>query len=155
MKTNAVRIVEEAGIAHRLAAYDVGESDLSAETVAKKVGLPNEQVLKTLVVRGDKTGILMAMIAAGTELDLKAVAAASSNKHCELLALKDVLPTTGYIRGGVSPLGAKKRFPVLVDETAQLFDEVAFSAGQRGLQLIMAPDDLMSLTAATYADIQR
>ena len=155
MKTNAVRIADEAGIAYRLVEYAVDEADLSAETVATKVGLPNEQVFKTLALRGDKTGVLLALVAAGSELDLKAAAHASGNKHCELLALKEVQPVTGYIRGGVSPLGTKKRFPVYIDETAQLFDEISVSAGQRGLQIILAPDDLVRLTGAQFVDIQR
>ena len=155
MKTNAVRIVEEARVTYRLAEYEVDESDLSAETVAAKIGLPNEQVFKTLALRGDKTGVLLALIPAGSELDVKAVAHASGNKHCELLALKEVQPVTGYIRGGVSPLGAKKRFPVFIDETAQLFDEISLSAGQRGLQLIMSPDDLVRLTDAVLAALLR
>lgn len=155
MKTNAVRAIEEAGARYRLAEYEVDEADLSAESVATKVGLPQEQVYKTLALRGDKTGILIALAAAGRELDLKALAAASGNKHCEMLPLKEVQPATGYIRGGVSPLGMKKRYPTFVDETAILFDEISVSAGQRGLQVILDPEDLIRLTGATLADIQR
>jgi Cys-tRNA(Pro)/Cys-tRNA(Cys) deacylase len=155
VKTNAIRIVDESGMPYRLADYEVDESDLSATTVADKIGLPPQQVFKTLALRGDKTGVLLALVAADAELDIKALAAASGNKHCEMLALKEVQPTTGYIRGGVSPLGTKKRFPVYIDETAQLFDEIAFSAGVRGTQLVLAPDALVSLTGGVYADIQR
>ncbi|MDR3707653.1 MAG: Cys-tRNA(Pro) deacylase [Capsulimonadaceae bacterium] len=155
MKTNAVRVVDEAGVAYRLAEYDVDESDLSAENVAHKIGMPEEQVFKTLALRGDKTGVLMVLVAAGTELDLKAIASASGNKHCELLPLKEVQPVTGYIRGGVSPLGLKKRFPVYIDETAILYNEISVSAGLRGLQILLAPDDLVRLTSATLGDFGR
>jgi len=155
MKTNAIRVLEEAGISYRLVEYDVDESDLSAESVARKVGLPEEQVFKTLALRGDKTGVLIALASAGSELDLKAVAAASGNKHCEMLPLKEVLPVTGYIRGGCSPLGMKRHYPVYIDETVIFCDEISVSAGLRGLQMLLAPEDLIRLTGAVLGDFGR
>jgi Cys-tRNA(Pro)/Cys-tRNA(Cys) deacylase len=155
VKTNAVRALDDAGVAYELVEYDVDESDLSAAGVALKIGLPDEQVFKTLALRGDKTGVLIALAAAGCEIDLKAIAAASGNKHCEMLPLKEVQPVTGYIRGGVSPIGMKKRYPVYIDETVILYDRISVSAGQRGLQMLLAPDDLIRLTDATLGDIQR
>lgn len=151
MKTNAVRTLDQQKIAYRLAEYEVDEADLSAETVAKKIGWPPERVYKTLAARGDKTGVLLAVIATPQSLDLKALAAASGNKSCELLPLKDVLPVTGYIRGGVSPIGTKKRFPVFLDESARAFPEISISAGTRGLQVLMSPEDLARLTGAAWA----
>jgi len=155
MKTNAVRALDEAGVAYRLVEYDVDESDLSAQTVARKIGLPLEQVFKTLALRGDKTGVLIAVVPGDSELDLKAIAALSGNKHCEMLKLAEVLPATGYIRGGVSPLGMKKRYPTFIDETAVLLDEISVSAGLRGLQVLLAPDDLIGLTGATLGELAR
>ena len=152
VKTNAVRLLDEAGVAYRLVSYDVDEADLSAETVACKIGPPPAQVFKTLATRGDKTGVLLALIAAGTELDLKALADASGNKRCELLPLKEVHPVTGYVRGGVSPLGTKKRLPVYLDRTVLAHDEVSISAGVRGTQILLAPADLVRMTQATFGD---
>jgi Cys-tRNA(Pro)/Cys-tRNA(Cys) deacylase len=152
MKTNAVRLLEEAKIPYRLVEYEVDESDLSAETVAGKIGMAQEQVFKTLAVRGDKNGVILALIPAGTELNLKALASISGNKSCEMLPLKEVQPVTGYIRGGVSPLGTKKPFPVYLDETALLYDEVSMSAGMRGLQVLLSPEDLVQVTGAKTGD---
>ena len=143
MKTNAVRILEEAGITYRLKEYPVDEEDLSAETVARKIGLPPGQVFKTLALRGDKTGVLLILIPANAELNLKAAAAASGNKNCEMLPLKDVLPVTGYIRGGVSPLGTKKRFPIYLDLSALEYEEISMSAGVRGTQILLSPADFI------------
>ncbi len=151
-KTNAVRLLDEADVSYRLVHYEVDEADLSAETVARKIGLPDAQVFKTLVVRGDKTGVLLALIAAGTELDLKALAAASGNKSCGLLPLKEVQPITGYVRGGVSPLGTKKRLPVYLDRDALAHDEISLSAGVRGTQILLAPADLLHMTQAVPGD---
>jgi len=151
-KTNAVRLLDEAGVSYRLVHYDVDEADLSAETVARKIGLPDAQVFKTLAVRGDKTGVLLALIASGTELDLRALAAASGNKSCDLLPLKEVQPVTGYVRGGVSPLGAKKRLPVFLDRAALAYAEISLSAGVRGTQMLLAPADLLRMTQATPGD---
>ena len=151
-KTNAVRLLDEAHIACRLVHYAVDEADLSAETVARKIGLPDAQVFKTLAVRGDKTGVLLALIAAGTQLDLKALAAASGNKSCDLLPLKEIQPITGYVRGGVSPLGTKKRLPVYLDRAALAHDEVSISAGVRGTQILLLPADLARVTQAAFGD---
>ena len=141
------------GIHYELREYEVDEDDLSAPRVAEKIGMPPEQVFKTLVARGDRTGVLMACIPANTELDLKALAAASGNKKVELVAVKEVLPLTGYIRGGVSPIGVRKPYPFYLDETAILFDVISVSAGVRGCQLVLAPDDLARITEATYGAI--
>jgi len=152
-KTNAARILDAASIRYELREYEVDEDDLSAPRVAEKIGVPPEQVFKTLVARGDRSGVLMACIPANTELDLKALAAASGNKKVELVAVKEVLPLTGYIRGGVSPIGGKKPYPFYLDETAILFDVISVSAGVRGCQLVLAPDDLARITEATYGAI--
>lgn len=152
-KTNAVRLLDEAHVVYRLAHYAVDEADLSAEAVARKIGLADAQVFKTLAVRGDKTGVLLALIAAGTGLDLKALAAASGNKNCDLLPLKEVQPVTGYVRGGVSPLGTKKRLPVYLDQAALMQEEISISAGVRGTQILLAPTDLVCITQATLHDL--
>src|ERR1039458_3680483 len=131
-KTNAARMLDSAGIHYELREYQVDENDLSAPHVAEAVGMPPEQVFKTLVARGARTGVLMACIPANTELDLKALATASGNKKVELVAMKEVLPLTGYIRGGVSPVGTRKPYPLYLDETADLWDIIAVSAGNRG-----------------------
>ena len=148
VKTNAARILDAAGIHYELREYTVEEDDLSAPRVAGKIGMPPEQVFKTLVVRGDRSGVLMASIPANAELDLKALAAVSGNKKVELVAVKEVLGLTGYIRGGVSPVGARKPYPFYLDETAILWDVISVSAGVRGCQLILAPDDLISVLDA-------
>ena len=153
MKTNAVRLLDQAGVRYRLVEYAVDENDLSAETVAAKIGLPPAQVFKTLAVRGDRTGVLLALIPAGTELDLKAVAMFSGNKKCELLPLKEVQPVTGYVRGGVSPLGTKRKLPVYLDRSALAHGEISVSAGIRGTQILLAPDDLMRVTEGTAGNI--
>lgn len=151
-KTNAVRLLDEADVCYRLVHYEVDEADLSAETVARKIGVPDAQVFKTLAVRGDKTGVLLALIAAGTGLDLKALAAASGNKSCDLLPLKEVQPVTGYVRGGVSPLGTKKRLPVFLDRGALTHGEISLSAGVRGTQVLLAPAALVRMTQAVPGD---
>ena len=153
VKTNAARILDAAGIHYELREYEVDENDLSAPLVAQKIGMPPEQVFKTLVARGDRNGVLMACIPANTELDLKALAAASGNKKVELVAVKEVLGLTGYIRGGVSPIGTRKPYPFYLDETAILFDRISVSAGVRGCQMILAPDDLTSITGAVQCSI--
>jgi Cys-tRNA(Pro)/Cys-tRNA(Cys) deacylase len=152
-KTNAARILDAASIRYELREYEVDEDDLTAPRVAEKIGMPPEQVFKTLVARGDRSGVLMACIPANTELNLKALAAASGNKKIELVAVKEVLPLTGYIRGGVSPIGGRKPYPFYLDETAILFDVMSVSAGVRGCQLVLAPDDLARITEATYCPI--
>lgn len=147
-KTNAARILDDLQINYELKTYPVDEEHLDAVHVAKEVGMPPEQVFKTLCVRGDKTGVIFAVIPGNGELDLKALARDSGNKRCEMVHLKEVLPLTGYIRGGCSPLGAKKEYPVFMDETCRLFDHIAISAGMRGIQILAAPEDLIRATGA-------
>lgn len=142
-KTNALRILEALGIAHRTLAYEVDEEDLSAETAAAKLGLPAERVFKTLALRGDRTGVFLACVPAACELDLRKAALASGNKAVDLLPLKELQAVTGYVRGGCSPIGTKRKFAVYIDETATLWDEVSVSAGMRGLQALLAPADLL------------
>lgn len=152
-KTNAARRLDELKIEYRIMEYPVDEEHLDAVHVAAEVGMPASQVFKTLVVRGDKNGIMFAVIPGDSELDLKALARGSGNKRAELVHLKEVLPLTGYIRGGCSPLGAKKNYPVYMDETSNNWPEIAISAGQRGMQIIAAPADLQRATAATVAPL--
>ena len=152
-KTNAARILDNLGIKYEIKTYEVDESDLSAEHVAQVAGLDIEKVFKTLVARGDKTGIIMAVIGGSEELNLKSLAKASGNKSVEMIALKELLPLTGYVRGGCSPLGAKKNYPVYLDKKALKQDKISVSAGQRGIQLILAPQDLEKATNATVADL--
>lgn len=152
-KTNAARKLDDLKIIYRLAEYPVDEEHLDAIHVAACVGMPASQVFKTLVVRGDKNGVMFAVIPGDGELDLKALAKISGNKRAELVHLKEVLPLTGYIRGGCSPLGAKKNYPVYMDATSANWQEIAISAGQRGMQIIAAPSDLARATEATVAPI--
>ena len=155
VKTNAARILDREGIHYELREYEVDEDDLSAPSVAAKVGMPPDQVFKTLVARGDRAGVIMAAIPANAELDLKALAGASGNKKVELVPVKEVLGLTGYIRGGVSPLGVRKPYPFYIDETVDLWDQVAVSAGVRGRQMVLAPDDLVRATSATRCAIAK
>jgi len=154
-KTNAARILDTLGISYELKTYEVDESDLSAVHVAESVGMPIEMVYKTLVCRGDKNGVLMAVIPGGGELDLKALAAASGNKRVEMVHLKEVFGLTGYIRGGCSPLGAKKDYPVYLDDSARQQEVIAISAGKRGEQIILKPADLITAAKATLAAVSR
>jgi Cys-tRNA(Pro)/Cys-tRNA(Cys) deacylase len=154
-KTNAARILDAAGIHYELREYTVDEDDLSAPRVAEKIGMPPEQVFKTLVARGDRTGVLIGCIPANAELDLKALAASSGNKKVELVAVKEVLGLTGYIRGGVSPIGTRKPYPFYLDETAILWDVISVSAGIRGCQMILAPDDLTRVLDAQLCAIAK
>lgn len=154
-KTNAVRLLEAAGIGFELREYEWDESDLSAETVAAKVGLPAEQVFKTLVVRGDSGGVYMAVIPGNAELDLKAMAKAVAERKVDTVAVKELESLTGYIRGGVTAMGAKKEYPVVLDELAQLFDIISVSAGRRGLQILLAPESYVLATGARYAGVSR
>ena len=153
MKTNAVRILEAKGIRFELRNYEVDPEDLSAETVAAKVLLPAEQVFKTLVARGDRNGICLAVIPGNAELDLKALARLSGNRKIELVSLKEVLPLTGYVRGGVTAFGCRKDYPVYIDETAILFDAIAVSAGVRGTQILLSPRDYIDSAAAIAGGI--
>lgn len=152
-KTNAARILDEMKISYQLIEYAVDEEHLDAVHVAESVGLPENQVFKTLVVRGDKNGIMFAVIPGDGELDLKALAKVSGNKRAELVPLKEVLPLTGYIRGGCSPLGAKKAYPVYMDSSSNQWEQIAISAGQRGMQIFAAPGDLKQATKATVAQL--
>lgn len=153
MKTNAARILDGLGIRYSLHEYEVDEADLSAPTVAMKVKMPVEQVWKTLVIRGDVVGPVFAVVPGNVEVDLKALARAAGDKRMTPVPLKEVLGLTGYIRGGVTVLGAKKAFPVFVDELIQLFDVVSVSAGARGTQIFLAPTDYVRATQATLASI--
>ncbi len=155
MKTIAARLLDQLNIAYELRAYEVNEDELDAVSVARKVNMPPEAVFKTLVARGDKNGVVMALVAADAELDLKKLATATGNKKIDLIPVKELLPLTGYLRGGCSPLGAKKKFPVYVDETAILSEQISISAGQRGLQIILSPDDLQRATEAVLVDVSK
>ena len=152
-KTNAVRIVEKSGIPCREAFYEYSEDDLRGEHAADAIGFPREQVFKTLVARGPKTGIHVFCIPVCCELDLKKAAGVAGDKSMELIAVKELLPLTGYIRGGCSPIGMKKHYPTHIDETAQLWEEIAVSAGERGHQMILAPDALCDIAQAEFVDI--
>jgi Cys-tRNA(Pro)/Cys-tRNA(Cys) deacylase len=154
-KTNACRILDSLGIAYTLRDYQVDPDDLSAEAVAAKVGMPPEQVFKTLAVRGDRNGVSVAVIPGNFELDLKALAALTGDRKVELLPLKEVQSVTGYIRGGVTALGMKKDYPVFVDETMEIWDEVAVSAGVRGTQIVLSPAEYLRATSATIGEIAR
>ena len=154
-KTNACRILDSLGIAYTLRDYEVDPDDLSAEAVAAKVGMPPEQVFKTLAVRGDRNGVSVAVIPGNFELDLKALAALTGDRKVELLPLKEVQSVTGYIRGGVTALGMKKDYPVFVDETMEIWDEVAVSAGVRGTQIVLSPAEYLRATSATIGEITR
>jgi Cys-tRNA(Pro)/Cys-tRNA(Cys) deacylase len=155
MKTNAARILDRLGIRYELRDYEVDLEDLSAESVARKVGMPLDQVWKTLVARGDRTGVLLAVIPGSGQLDLKGLARVSGDRRVETVALKEVQPLTGYVRGGVTALGGKKDYPVFVDETMELFDVVSVSAGVRGTQILLAPADYLRATGATVGAIAR
>jgi Cys-tRNA(Pro)/Cys-tRNA(Cys) deacylase len=155
MKTNAARALDRLGIRYELRDYEVDESDLSAETVARKVGLPAAQVFKTLVARGDRGGVVFAVVPGDAELDLKALARASGDRKAEVVPLKEVQPLTGYIRGGVTALAAKKDFPVFADASIAGFEVISISAGVRGTQLILAPADWIRATKAKLAPLAK
>jgi Cys-tRNA(Pro)/Cys-tRNA(Cys) deacylase len=154
-KTNAARYLDSLKIDYRLVEYEVDESDLSAESVARKVNLPLEQVFKTLVARGDKSGVLMACIPGNTELDLKAMATVSGNKKVEMVHVGEIQQLTGYIRGGVSPIGARKQYPIFLDESALRFPLISVSAGVRGSQIFISPGDLVRALDITVCKIAR
>ena len=155
MKTNAASILDSLGILYEVREYEVDPDDLAAESVARKVGLPPEQVFKTLVARGDKHGVCFAVVPGDQQLDLKALAHLTGDKKIETVALKEVQPLTGYIRGGVTALAAKKPYPVFVDETIELFDVISVSAGMRGAQLILAPADYLRATGGKVGGIAK
>jgi Cys-tRNA(Pro)/Cys-tRNA(Cys) deacylase len=150
-KTNAARLLDQMGIHYELRQYQVDPNDLAAETVAAKIGLPPKQVFKTLVARGERNGIVMAVIAGDQELNLKALAAAAGERKIQLVPVKELQALTGYIRGGVTALACKREFPVLVDETIELFEVVSISAGVRGLQILIAPGEYLRASKGTVA----
>ena len=152
-KTNAVRLVEQAGLPCRERFYDFDESDLSGTHAAQAIGMPPEQVFKTLVARGEKTGINVFCIPVCCELNLKKAAKAAGDKNMELVAVKELLGLTGYIRGGCSPVGMKKKYPTFLDETCVLWEEIAVSAGARGHQMILPPEELAELVSAKLVDL--
>jgi Cys-tRNA(Pro)/Cys-tRNA(Cys) deacylase len=154
-KTNAARLLDSLNITYELRAYEVDPDDLTAISVARKIGLPPEQVFKTLLAHTNTSENLFAVIPGDSELDLKKLAQAADAKKAELASLKDVEPLTGYIRGGVTVMSAKKPFPAYVDETIELFDIISVSAGQRGLQLILTPADYLRAVNATLADLTK
>jgi Cys-tRNA(Pro)/Cys-tRNA(Cys) deacylase len=155
MKTNAARILEGLGISYRLQEYEVDPEDLSAIAVARKIGLPVEQVFKTLLTITGKEQYAFAVIPGDAELDFKKLARAAEVRKTEMVSLKDVQPLTGYIRGGVTVFGAKKDFPVFADETIELFDFISVSAGQRGTQILLAPQDYLRATKAVVVDLTK
>ena len=155
MKTNGARFLENLGIAFELREYEVDPEDLSATTVAKKIALPAEQVFKTLLTTGGAGVFVFAVVPGNAELDFKKLARAAGLRKAEMVPLKDVQPLTGYIRGGVTVFGAKKAFPVFVDETAILFDKISVSAGTRGTQLILSPEDYLRAAGAKIADLTK
>lgn len=155
MKTIACRVLDTHKIPYTLHEYTWSEDELDAVTVAGKVGLPPDQVFKTLVLRGDKSNVLMACIPGSRELDLKNLAAVSGNKKVEMVPVKEIQALTGYIRGGVSPLGVKKRYPLYIDESVNKLDPVCISAGRRGLQIFLKGADLVRVTEAKLAEISR
>ena len=152
-KTNAVRLVEQAKIPCRESFYEFDEKDLNGYHAAQAIGMPGEQVFKTLVAKGERTGINVFCIPVCCELDLKKAAKAAGDKNMQLIPVKDLLGLTGYIRGGCSPVGMKKKYPTFIDETAIVWDEIAVSAGARGHQMILAPDRLAELVNAAFVDI--
>jgi len=152
-KTNAVRLLEANSIQHSALTYEVDEDDLSGITVAKKIGVEPEKVFKTLVTRGEKTGINVFCIPVTEELNLKKAASVCGDKKVEMIKEKELLPLTGYIKGGCSPIGMKKHYPTFIDETAQLFDEISISAGVRGIQIMIKPDDLAKILGNNFADL--
>ncbi|MBL8227418.1 MAG: Cys-tRNA(Pro) deacylase [Bryobacterales bacterium] len=154
-KTNAVRLLEQLGVKFEVREYEVDPEDLAAETVAAKIGMPPEQVFKTLLARGDRNGVCLAVIPGNAMLDLKALASCSGNRKMETVPLNEVLPLTGYVRGGVTALGAKKNYPVWIDETAILWDVISISAGVRGLQILLAPEDYRKAVDGEYAAIAK
>ena len=155
MKTNALRLLDMLGTRYELRVYDVDPNALDAETVARKIGLPPEQVFKTLVVRGDRNGICLAVVPANAELDEKVLARETGDRKIEMVPLKDVQPLTGYIRGGVTALACKRTYPVFVDETVELFDVISVSAGARGVQVLLSPSDYLAAVHGVAAAIAR
>ena len=152
-KTNAIRLLDQHKISYNLVEYEVDESDLSATTVAAKLGQNVEQVFKTLVLRGDKTGIFVCVIPGNEEVNLKKAAKLSGNKKAEMILMKELLPLTGYIRGGCTPIGMKKPYPNYIHESCLLFDFIYISAGQRGMQIKLSPKNLIQFCNMTVGDL--
>lgn len=154
-KTNAARLLDKSEIEYELIPYEVDESDLSAVHVAEQLNEPIEQLFKTLVLKGDKTGHFVCVIPGAEELDLKLAAKVSGNKNCRMILMKDLLAVTGYIRGACSPIGMKKKLPTYIHSTCEDFNFIYISAGQRGLQIKIAPTDLLSVTDAKVTDLYK
>ncbi len=152
-KTNVIRLLEASKIPHDIKIYEVDENDLSGTSVAQKIGADEEIVFKTLVAEGNNSGVIVFCIPVNSELNLKKAAAISKNKKVELISVKNLLALTGYVRGGCSPIGMKKKYPTFIDETAQLFDKIYFSAGIRGMQVGLHPDHLQKITDSAFADL--
>lgn len=152
-KTNAMRLLDSAGLDYEMASYDYDESDLSGVHAAAELGVAPEIVFKTLVTRGDGNSFFVFVIPVAESLDLKKAARASGNKKIEMIHVKEILDITGYIRGGCSPIGMKKPYPTYIDETAQLYERIYFSAGKRGVQIILDPKKLASVTGGIFADL--
>lgn len=152
-KTNVARLLDKAGVKYELIPYEVDESDLSAPHVAEQLGEDVKSVFKTIVLSGDKSGYFVCVVPGDAEIDLKKAAKVSGNKKCELLPMKDLLSVTGYIRGGCSPIGMKKHFPTFFHASAQQFERIFVSAGIRGLQIAIAPEDLLLQARGEYADL--
>lgn len=153
VKTNVMRLLDAAKISYESKEYEVDEQDLSGSHAADMMGADHDTIFKTLVLKGEKTGYLVCCIPVDEELDLKKVAKAAHDKKVEMIPMKDLLPLTGYIRGGCSPIGMKKKFPLYIEETAVLFDKIAVSAGQRGVQILLSPDDLCAYTEGSFAPL--
>jgi Cys-tRNA(Pro)/Cys-tRNA(Cys) deacylase len=154
-KTNVMRLLSAAGLSYTVKEYPVDESDLSAVHAAQYLDLPAEQVFKTLVLRGASGSHAVCCIPAAAELDLKKAAKAAGEKNIDLIPMKELQPLTGYLRGGCSPIGMKKQFPVFIDETARLFDSIGISAGERGIQVVLAPTELAVFVGAVFADLTK
>lgn len=152
-KTNAMRLLDSAGLDYEMASYDYDESDLSGVHAAKELGVSPEIVFKTLVTRGDGNAFFVFVIPVAESLDLKKAAKSSGNKKIEMIHVKEILDITGYIRGGCSPIGMKKLYPTYIDETATLYEKIYFSAGKRGVQIILDPSELADITHGIFADI--
>jgi Cys-tRNA(Pro)/Cys-tRNA(Cys) deacylase len=155
LKTNAVRLLDTLGVRYELREYEVDPAALEAETVARQIGLPPEQVFKTLVTRGDRNGVCLAVVPANMELDEKALARLTGDRKLELAPLKEVQPLTGYVRGGVTALACKREYPVFVDESVELFDVISVSAGARGAQILLKPSDYMAAVNGIAGAITR
>ena len=154
-KTNAIRILEKTDISYEIREYDIDDSVLAAERVAEVLGFKPEQIFKTLILRGDRSGPMIALAPAGTEIDLRALALASGDKRVEMVPLREVRALTGYERGAVTPLGIQRSYPVFIDETVELWDLVGISGGSKGLEILLAPSDLLLVTDAKKVDFAR